>query len=168
MGILFTPENLRHLLVMTITSALATLGFSLLFKLNYNRLLWSTLGGVLTCLCYEITVIFGGTMLLAAFLSSLFMALYSEFSARYFRAPSFIFLLPCAIPIVPGSYMYYSFYHLFTGNQELAMRYIKGTAQIGLGIAIGLSFSSIFLGMILQLIKIIQQKKAKKQQKETN
>ena len=153
MELLFTPENLRHLLVMTVTSALATLGFALLFRLNYNHLLWATLGGVLTCLCYEITIIFGGTMLLAAFISSLFMALFSEFSARFFRAPAFIFLLPCAIPIVPGSYLYYSFYYLFTGNQALAMEKIKGTAQIGLGIAIGLSFSSIFWGLILQLMK---------------
>lgn len=164
MAILFTPDNLRHLLVMTITSALATLGFALLLRLNFNRIPWATLGGILTCLIYEITIIFGGSMLLAAFMSSLFMALYSEFSARFFRAPAFIFLIPCAIPIVPGSYLYYSFYYLFTGNQVLAMEKIKGTAQIGLGIAIGLSFSSILLGMFLQLIKTIRQKQAKKQE----
>ncbi len=161
MAALFTPENLLHLLVMTITSALATLGFAILLRLNYNRIPWATLGGVLTCLCYEVTIIFGGGMLLAAFISSLFMALFSEFSARFFRAPAFVFLLPCAIPIVPGSYLYYSFYYLFTGNQALAMEKIKGTAQIGLGIAIGLSFSSILVGMFLQFLKN-RQKKANK------
>lgn len=143
-------------------SAIAgTVGFSLIFKLAPSRVWAAAIGGLLTYASYELSVFFGANVLLASFIAALFMAIFSEVSARVFRAPTVLFLFPCAIPIVPGSALYYSMFHLLSLNFSGSFEALKTTGQTVLGIALGLSFSSIVVGGTLHLIEVIRRKKHK-------
>lgn len=144
-------------------SAIAgTVGFSLIFKLPPSRVGIAAVGGLFTYVAYELSVFWGANVLLASFIAALFMAIFSEVSARVFRAPTVLFLFPCAIPIVPGSALYYSMFHLLSLNFAGSFESLKTTGQTVLGIALGLSFSSIVVGGMLHLIEFIKSKKSKK------
>jgi uncharacterized membrane protein YjjB (DUF3815 family) len=71
--------------------------------------------------------------------------------ARILRAPALVFLLPSAIPIVPGGALYYTIYNLLNYNEGAFLENAKSTLSVALGIAIGMSVSSIVIGVILQL-----------------
>ncbi|MBQ9087022.1 MAG: threonine/serine exporter family protein [Clostridia bacterium] len=139
-----------------VTSGISTLGFCLLLKLNPKRIPAAVIGGMLTNLVYDAVVLSFGNLLLAAFSSSLFMALYSEISAKIFRAPAILFIVPCAIPIVPGSYLYYTGYYLLTQQTERLAYYAKGTLQIGLGIAVGMGVASILIGIGFHVLRYLR------------
>lgn len=146
-----------------ISSVAGTIGFALIFKLAPSRLWVAGLGGLLTYIVYEGSVQFGANVLLASFIAALFMALFSEGSARLFRAPTVLFLFPCAIPIVPGSALYYSMFHLLSANFDSSLESLKITGQTVLGIALGLSVSAIFVGFMLQASSAMRKRKIKKQ-----
>lgn len=148
-----------------ISSLAGTIGFALIFKLAPSRLWVAGLGGLLTYIVYEIAAQLGATVLLASFIAALFMALFSETSARLFRAPTVLFLFPCAIPIVPGSALYYSMFHLLSTNFESCIESLKITGQTVLGIALGLSVSTIVIGFLLQASPAIRKKKLKSRNK---
>ena len=145
-----------------ISSLAGTVGFALIFKLAPSRLWVAGLGGVLTFIVYEVSVQLGANILLASFIAALFMALFSEASARLFRAPTVLFLFPCAIPIVPGSALYYSMFHLLSSDFEASLNSLKVTGQTVLGIALGLSLSTIVVGFILQASIALKKRKGNK------
>ena len=146
-----------------ISSIAGTVGFALIFKLAPSRLPVAALGGLFTYIAYELSVYLGANVLLASFIAALFMAIFSEVSARVFRAPTVLFLFPCAIPIVPGSALYYSMFHLLSMNFEGSLNSLKVTGQTVLGIALGLSLASIAVGMTLHALEALKKKKAKKE-----
>lgn len=154
-----TNEVIMGIIIRLITSITGTIGFSLIFKVPRKRLFWAALGGLLTSAVYELTALFGGDPLIPAFTSSLFMALYSESFARILHAPAVIFLFPCAIPIVPGRGLYYTMYYLLFYNKEKLLSYAKPTLSIALGIAVGVSFASIIVSVLMHISKRIREKK---------
>ncbi|MBQ8250192.1 MAG: threonine/serine exporter family protein [Clostridia bacterium] len=154
-----TNEELMGIIIRLITSITGTIGFSLMFKVPRKRLFWAALGGLTTSAVYELTAVLGGDPMLSAFMSSLFMALYSEFFARILHAPAVIFLFPCAIPIVPGRGLYYTIYYTLFYNQEKLLFYAKPTLSIALGIAVGVSFASIIVSVLMHISKRFHEKK---------
>jgi uncharacterized membrane protein YjjB (DUF3815 family) len=116
------------------------------------------LGGILTTVIFDLCFAHFSMYFIAAVLSSCFMALYSEISAKIFKAPAILFISPCAIPIVPGRHLYYTGYNLITKNTSLALSYANNTFQIALGIAIGMAIASIIMSITLQFIKLVKRK----------
>lgn len=150
----------ERLLIGLLTSAVATGGFCMLLKLNPRRIPAALLGGVLTNLIFDAVVLALGNLLLAAILSALFMALYSEISAKVLRAPAILFIVPCCIPIVPGSYLYYTGYSLLSRQLNDFWFYAKGTLQICLGIAVGMGAASMILSLVLYFLRLIKGRSA--------
>jgi len=110
---------MEAILIRCVSALIGTVGFALIFSIGTKRLVWASLGGLLTWVMYELAILFGGGPLIAAFASSLFMSLYSEAMARIVRAPTVVFLFPSAIPIVPGGSLYYSMYNLISYDAGL-------------------------------------------------
>ena len=102
-----------------------------------------------------------GNELLATFAASFFMAIYSELCARCFRAPTVVFLFPCAIPIVPGGALYRSMYNLLIGKNEEFLKNISITGQVILGIALGLSVATVIWGIVSFITHKLTVKKQK-------
>ncbi len=140
-----------------LTALVGTLGFALIFRVKYKHLPVAAVGGMLTYLVYLLSTLAGATLLPAAVLSSLFMGLFSEICARLLKAPVAVFLLPCAIPIVPGSHLYYSMVHLLSQNDLLFRTYLLGALEIGVGIALGTSISTVCVGLFFHLKGKIKQ-----------
>lgn len=153
-----TEQELMPIIIRLITGTIGTAGFSIIFKMKPSRLTVACIGGLLTCAAYEIAYILAPTVIIASFVSAVFMALFSEIAARAFKAPAVIFIFPCLIPIVPGKALYYSVYYLLMSNPTEAASSAKVALLTVLGIAVGLSVASIFIGIALQIIKAIKKK----------
>ena len=135
--------------VMLITAALSTLGFSILFYVHPRRLLVATLGGLLTTAAYLLAGHFLDGELLPNLIGALVGAGYSEIMARVTKVPVPVYMVPCVIPLVPGSGLYGTMFHFVTGNYPAAAEAGLRTLQIALGIAGGIVIASV-LGIIFR------------------
>ncbi len=140
---------MRDAVIMLITSAIATLGFSILFYVHPRRLVVATLGGVLTCGVYLLVGYFVEGELLPNFLAALFGAAYSEVCARITRVPVPVYMIPCVIPLVPGSGLYATMFALVSGSYREAASAGLTTLQIALGIAGGIIAASV-IGLFIR------------------
>ena len=120
------------------TALLGTLGFAVLFKVRVRHLPFAGVCGILTWVLYYSVVFFGGSLFLAAFAASAVATTFAESCARTRRAPAPVFLVPGAIPIVPGSDLYYTMYYLLSGNFEGCTYYLVRALLIGIGIGGGI------------------------------
>lgn len=134
-----------------ITAFVGTFAFALVFRIRYKHLLVVAVGGTLTYLVYKLAILAALPVLASAFLSALFMGLFSEISARSLRAPVAVFLLPCAIPIVPGSSLYYTMESLLTHNTEDLRFHLSTTAEVAIGIAVGTSVAAICVSIFFYI-----------------
>ena len=128
-----------------VSAMLGTLGFAIIFRSRPKNLPVAMLGGGLTYFVYFCVESASGLLFGAAFISSVVAAAYSECSARIVHAPATVFFLPCIIPTVPGSYIYYFMTYLITKNYGDSIHYLGECAVIGIGIAGGVFAVSIFL-----------------------
>ncbi|MCB0639205.1 MAG: threonine/serine exporter family protein [Lewinella sp.] len=86
----------------------AALGFAILFNVPKRTLLLITLmaalGGSLKSLCLH----FGDHVVLGTLAGAVFIGFASIYAAHRKHAPPFIFAIPAVIPMVPGSFAYYT------------------------------------------------------------
>ena len=137
-----------------LSSLIGTIGFALIFRISLKKLSIVGIGGVFTYIIYEVIYAIGAqNVLLATFVASVFMAIFSEICARVIRAPAVVFLFPCAIPIVPGSALYYSMYYLLTNEYTQFTNSISVAGEVILGLALGLSVATVIWGIIHYIIK---------------
>ena len=108
----------------------------------------------MTYVFYYLTEALTGSLFLAGLLSSLAFSLYSEIMARVKRAPAVVFLLPCAIPIVPGGSLYYSMSALIARDTALALSFLTNAVMIGIGIAAG----TVVVSVLFSAYRGIRQK----------
>lgn len=140
----FTPE----FFVQIIASLIGAVTFAIIFKTSMRHLPFVAIAGLATYAIYYIVVFFNGSVFLAAFISTLFTALFAEFCARWRRAPAAVFLFPGIIPTVPGGSLYYAMRQLLSGDLAGALDYLGSTLAVGLGIAGGIMIVSIVVGQI--------------------
>lgn len=136
-------------IVMLITAALGTLGFSILFYVHPRRLFLATLGGILTCGVYLLGAHFIGGELLPSLLGSLVGAGFSEIMARFTKVPVPVYMVPCVIPLVPGGSLYNTMFNFVAGNYTAAAAAGLTALQIALGISGGIVIASV-LGIIFR------------------
>ena len=139
---------MKDIVVSLITAALGTVGFSILFFVHPRRLLLATVGGVFTTAIYLLVGHFIGGELMATLLGSLAGAGFSEVCARLTKVPVPVYMVPCVIPLVPGSALYATMFNFVAGNYDAAAKAAMTTLQASLGISIGIVVASV-LGMFL-------------------
>ncbi len=141
---------MKESIIMLITAALGTLGFSILFYVHPRRLLLATLGGILTCGVYLLGTHFIGGDLLPNLLGALVGAGFSEIMARLTKVPVPVYMVPCVIPLVPGGALYATMFNFVAENYTAAADAGMRTLRIALGIAGGIVIASV-LGIIFRL-----------------
>ncbi len=134
---------MKDILITLLMSALATLGFSILFYVHPRRLALATLGGLLTCGVYLLAGHFLDGELLPNLIAAAVGAGYSEVCARITRVPVPVYLVPSVIPLVPGSGLYDTMFQVVAGEYAAAAAVGLKTLQIALGIAGGLVLASV-------------------------
>lgn len=131
--------------IMLISSIVGTLGFCLFFHIKKDKLIYGSIGGIISICSYFACCEYG----MDAFFQNLFPAivatLYAEIVARIAKAPSTVFLIPAIIPLTPGSLLYYTMQAVVDGNDALSKELGEETVMVALGIAFGIVFiSAIF------------------------
>ena len=140
--------DVKQILISLFTAALGTLGFSILFYIHPRRLTLATLGGVLCTAVYLLThgaldgPVWGGE-LLPNLLGALVGAGFSEICARLTKVPVPVYMVPCIIPLVPGSALYAAMFHFVSGNYSAAADAAMHTLVVALGISGGIVISSV-------------------------
>jgi uncharacterized membrane protein YjjB (DUF3815 family) len=140
---------MSDVIVSLITGALGTLGFSILFYVHPRRLTLATLGGVLTTGVYLLAGHFLGGELLPNLLGALIGAGFSEICARLTKVPVPIYMVPCVIPLVPGSALYATMFNFVSGNYGAAADAALTTLEVALGISGGIVIASV-LGIFIR------------------
>lgn len=139
--------NLTALWIGLASSAVGSLGFALIFRLRPKYLLPATLGGTIGFAVYFLFDWLGFHIFATNFLAAVAAAIFSEICARALKAPSVVFSIPCIIPLVPGSLLYYTMSHLMEGNYQASFSYLTKTLLTALGIAGGLIVVSVLVSV---------------------
>ena len=143
-----------------IGSLLGSLSFAVMFRVAPKHLLLGTLCGLITYVIYYIVEFYtGGMVFPAAFVSTIFTALFAEVCSRIRKAPTIIFLIPGVIPTVPGGALYRTMRNLLLQDWQSALDAFLTTMQVGLGIAGGILTVSIVYGTVNQYITKAKAKK---------
>jgi len=127
---------------------LGTLGFAVLFKVRARHLPFAGACGLLTWFLYYTVTFFGGSLFLAAFLSSAVATVFAECCARLRHAPAPVFLVPGTIPIVPGSDLYYTMRYLLFGDFDVFANYLMRALLVGIGIGGGIVAVSVTVRLL--------------------
>lgn len=136
---------LRELGFQTITAALGSLAFGIIYKVKNERLPVVAAGGGIGWFLYSIIFCRWESILVSNMAASVFATLYSEVMARKLKAPVVVFLLPCLIPLVPGGGLYYTMSYAVLKEMQQCYIYLSNTAEAAIGIAAGVIVASVLV-----------------------
>lgn len=144
---------MERILFMLFAAVFAICGYSLMARASIRSLLPSLVVGLLGTGVYLVSLEFG----LPEFASNLFGAtliyIGCAISAKLFRAPTTIFLIPAQIILVPGKYLYQTFSHLIADEYALAWESCLMTFEVSAGIACGLVCGLIIFSIATSIQK---------------
>ena len=135
--------DLRETLTIVLSGMLGSIGFSILFRSDKNRILCNAVGGALTCFIYMICCHYSDNLLIQNFFPALFVSIYAEVMARAVKAPSTPILACSIISLVPGGKLYYTTYYFVTSDTEKFDITLGETLQIAAGLAVGIICVSV-------------------------
>lgn len=126
-----------------ISGMIGTLGFTLLFRSNKNRVFISTVGGAVTCFVYVIACSFFEHELMQNLFPALAATVFAEVMARLTKAPATPILACSIIPLVPGGKLYYTTYYFVVGEMESFYDSLVALLRIASGLAVGIIIVSV-------------------------
>ena len=150
------------LIIRLVASFLCSAAFGVVFKVAPRHLVSAGISGVIVYFVYHLVAGFGGSLFVAAFLSTVAGAVYAEFYARLRRTPVTVMLYAAIIPIVPGGDLYYTMQHALIGDGEGALKYFTQTMSIALGIAGGIVVSALVFKMLFEKMAERKKRRAKR------
>lgn len=145
--------------ISVLTGAIGAFGFALIAHIRLKHLLSATLGGVLSWAVFLIIEVPTGSVFLGSLVASILVYTWSEIMARVEKAPVTIFLVPGILPLLPGSFLYYTMNALLNDDMEAFTYYGNTTIAVTIGIACGVVAASIVISYLLELIKHMNSKK---------
>ena len=137
--------DLKETLIIVFSGMLGTIGFSILFRSNKNRIFCNAIGGALTCLVYVFCCNIFDNVFLQNFFPALFVTAYAEIMARVVKAPATPILACSVISLVPGGKLYYTTYYFVVGDMEKFDTTLTETLQIAAGLAVGIICISVII-----------------------
>ncbi|MDP4087923.1 MAG: threonine/serine exporter family protein [Bacillota bacterium] len=130
------------MIIKTVSSIFATLGFCILFNIKGKNLLYASLGGGLGWFVYMLGLNMHFSVTASMFLASIVIGIYSEVMARVHKAPVTIFVVCALIPLVPGGGMYYTMLESITGSINTSLHLGLETLTNAGALAIGIVLTS--------------------------
>ena len=97
-------------------AAISTIAFSVLFYVPRRYYVLNGFCGALGWAVYLLLTAEGQTSVMATFVASLAVIVASRFLAVVRRCPATLFLIPGIFPLIPGITVYWTAYHVVTGN----------------------------------------------------
>lgn len=133
--------RMMQTIIQLLSGALGSIGFGLLFHLNRRYLPAAGVGGLLAWLAYLLAAPAVHGTFLANLMGGVCAALYAEFMARWYNAPSTPFFITAAVPLIPGSTLYYCMNAVVSSNLLAAEHYGEQTFLAAFGIAGGMAIA---------------------------
>ena len=124
-------------ILQTVTAAIGTAGFAVLFNVRGKKLVLLTLGGAIGWVVYLLCAYCGLNPFFCALFATMATAVLGELFARILRAPVLVLLVPMLIPLVPGKDLYYFMSALIQGNADEFTRCAQLTLTAAGAIALG-------------------------------
>jgi uncharacterized membrane protein YjjB (DUF3815 family) len=144
-------------MISVIYALISSLGFGILFNVRGKNLIIASVGGGLGWLFYTLIYAGGGAEIVALFVASIAISIFSEVFARIMKSPVTVFLICALIPLVPGGGMYYTTFEAVQGNINgsivLGIQTLFNAASIAVGIILVSTISKIFTRLKLNKIK---------------
>lgn len=137
--------NISEALTIIISGMLGTIGFSILFRSDKNRILCNAIGGALTCVVYLVSCHFFDHVMVQNLFPALFVSIYAEVMARVVKAPATPILACSIISLVPGGKLYYTTYYFVVGDTAKFDATLTETLQIAAGLAVGIICISVII-----------------------
>ncbi len=124
--------------IQIITGLLGTLGFNILFNIRGRKLIFASLGGLISW-----SVFLGLQPLFADeairyLLSAAVVTVYGEVLARVEKTPTTTFLVPSVIPLIPGGALYYTMNYALNKQWSQFAHQAFYTLQLALCLAVGI------------------------------
>ena len=125
-------------LIQIAAGCLGTLGFSILFHIRGKKLVFSTLGGLISW-----AVFLGLEFLLPGeavryLITAAVITVYGEILARKEKTPTTTFLVPSVIPLIPGGALYYTMNYALNEQWSEFARQAFYTLELALALAVGI------------------------------
>lgn len=136
--------ELREIGIQLVTAFFGVLGFSIVFRIRAKLLPFAAFGGVGSRAVYLCALNLGEGIFISCLLAASLAAFYAEVFARILKAPAALFSTPAAIPLVPGSNLYYAMSYAVREQWKKAGDYGLLTAKYALAIAAGVSLIGAF------------------------
>ena len=130
---------MTKVIIQLISAAVTSGGFALIYHTGRRLLPYIVVGGSLGWLGYLVGFHYWGGVFLPSLLAGFTVAAYAEIMARVKTAPATAFFLPSAIPLVPGSTLYYCMNAIANSHYTEAAQLGWKTAMCALGIAGGMA-----------------------------
>ena len=137
--------DLKETLIIVLSGMVGTVGFSILFKSDKNRIFCNAVGGALTCLLYAVCCYYSDHVFQQNFFPALFVTAYAEVMARVVKAPATPILACSVIPLVPGGKLYYTTYYFVIGDNAKFDTTLSELLQIAAGLAVGIICISVIV-----------------------
>ena len=123
------------MVVQTIGAFFAVLSFALILEVPPKYILHAGFVGAVCWAIYMISLDCTESVIFAAFVSTLVVALISHIFARMFKVPVTVFLVAGILPSVPGASIYRCVYYMIRSASDLSDYYLMETLQIAGAIA---------------------------------
>ena len=145
---------METMIIQLLTGALGAVGFGLIFHIRKRYLPAAALGGMLGWFIYLLLMHNGNHVFVSTLVASFCVAIYAEILARVYGAPSTLFFVTSAIPLIPGSTLYYSMSALAEGDIKQAQMYGSKTFLFALGIAGGMAIAWCICDLTRKIKKV--------------
>lgn len=134
---------IQKYIIQIIAAGLGAGGYSILFNIRRDKLLYASAGGSFAWIIYILASQTTTNAFITNMLAAAFATLYSEILARIKKAPTTVFLIPSIMPMIPGGGLFYTMSAVINNNSELFEKYFVTTIETALGISIGIMFMSL-------------------------
>ena len=152
---------MKDIIIQLVTAFLFSMGFALLFQLRKNLLAVAAVGGLINWGVYLLVEPYFANEFTPCFVAAAVAVIYCEISARVFKAPVTLFLVPSVIPSVPGSGLFYTMSGVVQRDWAMAKEFGLRTAEFTLGIAAGICLAVVIFSIVNSIVHRKNQHKMK-------
>lgn len=146
------------MIIRIIMGFLGSLAFGIIFNVRNKFLILASFGGLLTIFGYEILVSSGISEMLACFIISAAITLYSEILARIVKTPTTTFIMTSLIPLIPGGALYYTMSNALEKKWELFFQNAYYALKIALALAVGIIVTTTLFQLFYLLVSSFKHK----------
>lgn len=137
-----------------------TLGFNILFNIRGRKLLFASLGGLISWAVFLAAEPLLPGEAVRYFLSAAVITIYSEVLARLEKTPTTTFLVSSIIPLIPGGALYYTMNYALNKQWSQFAHQAFYTLQLALSLAVGIIAVTTLMRLVTVCVRRLKKQAA--------